>query len=104
MKTELDSVPSFQELARIETLLLLRQLEQRCQALGVSFLDLDKRLSRPPGFHKLLFSGEKELALEHLFAILCVLREDPGTFFSEVVPPNNQGNHPALRFGLKKPS
>ena len=97
-------VPGFHELARMESSMLLKQLERHCQEVGVSFPELDRRLDREPGYHVRLFSGEQALALENVFSILYVLREDPGTFFAEVLPSQDQGNHPMLRFGLRQPS
>lgn len=97
-------VPSFKDLAGMESSLLLKQLERHCQALGVSFPELDKRLQRVAGYHVGLFSGELPFRIEDVFAILYVLREDPGTFFAEELPPNDQGDHPMLRYGLKQPS
>lgn len=100
----MDRALSFQELAKVETSLLLRKLEQHCQAAGILLPELDKRIATQSGYHALLFSGQIVLRLEDIFAILYVIREDPGTFFAEVLPPNDQGSDPNLRYGLRPPS
>jgi hypothetical protein len=99
---ELESVPSFQELAKMEAALLLKKLEQYCQAVGVMFPELDKRIKREPGYHAMLFSGRVVFRLEDVFSVCYVIRQDPGMFFSEALPPN--GEDPGLSYGLRKPS
>lgn len=100
---ERDSGP-LRQVARAESQIVLSQLAAHCQAEGITYPELDKRLRRDIGYHQLLFSGQVILGLEDILGVLYVLREDPGTFFFEVIPPNNQGDHPALRIGLIKPS
>jgi hypothetical protein len=100
----LDRVPSFQELAKMEAGLLLKKLERYVQAVGVTFPELDKRIKRELGYHAMLFSGQVVFRLEDVFSVCYVIRQDPGMFFAEALPPNDHGDHPGLSYGLRKPS
>jgi hypothetical protein len=99
----MEYVPSFQELAIMEASSLRKKLLDHCQAVGVSLPELDTRIRTEPGFHALLFSGKIDLRLQDIFAVLYVIREDPHDFFSEAIPSSNQGAHPGLSYGLRKP-
>jgi hypothetical protein len=100
----MEYAPYFQDLAAMETSLLLRKLLEHCQAAGVPLPELDKRIRTEPGYHALLFSGQLALRFQDILAVLYVIREDPHDFFSEAIPPSKQGDHPYLRYGLREPS
>jgi hypothetical protein len=78
---ELDRVPSFQELAKMEAALLLKELEQYCQAVGATLPELDTRIKREPGYHAMLFSGQVVFRMEDVFTVCYAIRQDPGIFF-----------------------
>jgi hypothetical protein len=88
----------------MEAALLLKRLEQYCQAVGVTLPELDKRIKREPGYHAMLFSGRVVFRMEDVFSVCYVIRQDPGMFFSEALPPNDHSDHPGLSYGLRKPS
>lgn len=86
----------------MESALLLKKLQQYCQAVGVTFPELDKRIKREPGYHAMLFSGQVVFRMEDVFSVCYVIRQDPGSFFAEALPPNHED--PGLNYGLRMPS
>ncbi len=65
----------------------LRLLEAVIQAAGYSEDDLEQRLDASPGYLGRLLSGEIELKLRHILAILRVLEVEPGQYFQSLYPP-----------------
>lgn len=56
------------------------------QATGVSQEEIDRRLEATPGYVERLLTGQVELKLRHILAVLRVLEIEPGLFFQTLFP------------------
>lgn len=63
-----------------------RLLEGLIQATGVSAGELERRLDAAPGYVGRILSGEMELKLRHILAILRALEIEPALFFEVLYP------------------
>lgn len=63
-----------------------RLLESLIQTAGVLPEELERRLDASPGYLGRVLSGEMELKLRHILAILRALEIEPGLFFEVLYP------------------
>ena len=63
-----------------------RLLEALIQATGVPREELERRLEASPGYLRRVLSGQVELKLRHILAILRVLEIEPALFFRALYP------------------
>lgn len=63
-----------------------RLLESLIQTTGVPVGELERRLDAAPGYIGRILSGEVELKLRHILAILRALELEPGLFFEVLYP------------------
>lgn len=63
-----------------------RLLDALIQATGASREELERRLESSPGYVRRVLSGEVELKLRHILAILRGLEIEPALFFQTLYP------------------
>ena len=63
-----------------------RLLESLIQTTGMSVGELERRLDAAPGYIGRVLSGEVELKLRHILAILRAMELEPGLFFEVLYP------------------
>lgn len=63
-----------------------RLLESLIQTTGAPQEELERRLDASPGYLGRVLSGEVELKLRHILAILRALEIEPGLFFEVLYP------------------
>jgi transcriptional regulator with XRE-family HTH domain len=61
-------------------------LESLIQAAGVPESEIERRLDASPGYLGRVLSGEIELKLRHILAVLRVLEIEPSLFFESLYP------------------